>query len=422
VCLRGKGKPFGTIVIITTTTFFVLLLVFPIFLHFSGIAPEGGMYNLADRRMSDEMLAIMAEGRADWREQTRLADLQYIFDNIDENYPFLDLVAEKTPDFALIKKETFELLGEEGRYSVEANFFVEFVNQHFIRHFEGIGNITLTSEAGHLPPWAAYPYFFGHYNNIFYHDRIYIPTRDVNFTVDQFSPNKAFLQVGSFLAKGYNRQGLDPFWHFNADAELEKLLGAYRNLENQGVDHLIIDLRGHVYGFLDYFIPFILAPNVADYHSLNFYVYHKGGDMATATAAAFREYFDTRDTIRADKSFEVIKSVEPAFVTPIFSGQIWLLVDSANFKSYGQMYLQLAQNAGFNLIYVEGETMSTPPRGTPSRVPFSNAVLRYNPLLFIDGDGRSLEGRVVEVDATLEDGKDLLGSLKALIESTPNLP
>ncbi|MCL2354162.1 MAG: hypothetical protein FWC69_05995, partial [Defluviitaleaceae bacterium] len=217
--------------------------------------------------------------------------------------------------------------------------------------------------------------------------------------------------------------GLNPFWYFDVDDEGFRLGFLYHHIETSwGATDFFVDLRGHVYGFSDYFIPFILAPNVADYHSVSFYVYHKGGDMATATAAAFREYFDTRDTTRADKSFEVIKSVEPAFASPIFSGQVWLLVDEANFASYGQMYLQLAQNAGFKLIYVEGETASNPPRGTPSRVPFSNAVLRYNPLFFADGYGRSLEDRVVEVDATLESGEDLLGSLKALIESTPNLP
>ncbi|MDR2168419.1 MAG: hypothetical protein LBE35_11325 [Clostridiales bacterium] len=382
---------------------FVVLVSAPLLINELGIGPEQGIF--APHPVSDELREIMREGRAIHREMNRMGDFAYLLANLSENYPFLEMIERRGIDVRALATDALDELAEVARYGLSPTFFLDFINENFIEHLGRTGGLHVISEAGRLPSWVVQPYFFGHYDWRFTDERFYVPIGDANHSMGFLAENAAYLQVHNFLAKGYTEGAFQPIWNFMHEDEAIAILGFYEGLE---VENLVIDIRGIDAGFAEYFLPLIVEPNIEQYLSVNFYGFHANAPFANnvsenlrnfysfgnlvdaAATAANMPYANPDDFALLSHGFNITLDATPLSDSPAFGGQIWLLVDSYSLSGLNQIFVYLAQQAGFLVIYQENPA-ATGWAASLNRLPQSNLSLRYNPIYFTDTGGRALE-------------------------------
>ena len=365
------------------------------------------MSNISE--LAAESRPLLVAANQEHRERGRLGDFSYLFGQLGDNYPFIEMADRAGADVWTLAVEAFEELEEVARYDVSSNFFLNFINDNFLSGIGNFGNLRLTSEARQLAAWVVQPYFFGFYDWRFYDDRFHVTTAERNFATEILTEDVAYLQIYSFLDKGYYAL-VRPVRHFYFETEQQQLLDFFAEIYD--FEHLIIDIRGRADGFGEYFLPLILQPNLTQEVQARFYAFHMDGDFAHSVSSAFRAwhnlgglqpaaalaqnlpYIQTDDLEQLTHGFPIDISARisarPTAGAPAFGGNIWLLTDTDNFSGPNQMYLQLARQAGFNIIY-ESNPQSVGWATSFVRLPHSGLSLRYNPLYFTDSLGRALE-------------------------------
>jgi hypothetical protein len=352
------------------------------------------------------------------REHARLADFNVLVSQLSRNYPFLELSGQKSGiDYSELVITAFDELTEMARYEIAPGFFTDFLNDRFLSLLSGFGGLRLTADGG-LPPWLVQPYFFGLYDWRFYDDRFDIPVRDDNITTEILDDGILYLRINSFLPKGYESITRNPFWYFCFEANYQELMDIYNNL--YGKTDLIIDIRGIGSGFRDYFVPLILAPHLYEPMSARFYAFHSGGHFSSQISYEYRTWYmlGEAEAQTQDFAFDLPENVILGFPIDImvqptgdamFDGQIWLLTDSDNFSGPNFAYLQMAQDAGFAIVYEENPA-STGWATSSIHLPHSGLSVRFNPLLFTDANGRPFEEVGPVYDKRLEpEQRELLG-------------
>jgi len=268
--------------------------------------------------------------------------------------------------------------------------FAEYINENFLEllHY---GGIVVTVEPN-FEDWLMDPYYFGLRDWRFSDPNIETATRGGNIEADIVGSN-ATLRVHNFLAYGYEDVTRIPFWHFNPEDDRAELTAFFDSLE--GVEDLVIDIRGIKSGFGEYFVPFILEVLITESVNARFYAYHTEGFLATRTSQAFREWYGIGATSESerdgfDRYFAIDLTVEPSGAG--FDGEITLIVDDNNLFGHNLMFVQLAKNAGFNIEHGEAVGRSGMIPDLPfTRLPNSGITLRFNPLFFTHEDGSAFE-------------------------------
>ena len=362
------------------------------------------------------------------REAGRLHDFGYMLYQLSNNYPFFDIASESIGiDLIDLAWEAHDELYEHARYNITSNFFINFLNERYLGRLGGYGNPRITSEARGAASWLREPYFFGYYDWRFTDGQTDVSVRDDNIYSKILAEGIAYLRVNTFLPKGYMPVTHSPFRYFDFDAEKQHLLDFYGSIYD--FDHLIIDIRGIGSGFGDYFLPLILEPNLHAPLNARFYVFHMDGRFANRVSNRFRTWYGFGELVDGARLSQNFTYAMPEHLThgfPIditarslggaaFGGQIWLMTDSNNFSGPNFMYLQMARDAGFVIVYEEnplanGWAMSF------TRLPSSGLSLRYNPLYFTDHMGRPFEKYGVEPHYRLSPGADDFRELLALID------
>jgi len=361
------------------------------------------------------------------REQGRLNDFVVLVNRLAESYPYLELVAtQNSVDHMELAVVVFDELAEVARYETTSGFISNFLTDHYLSVLGSFGGLRLTGEAGGIPRWVTQPYFFGYYDWRFYDDRFDVPVREDNVASEILDDGIVYLRINSFLPKGYEIVSRNPFWYFCVDADTQYLMDVFSNL--YGIDDLIIDIRGIGSGFRDYFVPMILSPLLHEPMTARFYAFHADEGFANSVSDAYRAWYGHSGTV--DKNvvaqgfdYDLPENVALGFpvdiaVQPLgdvnFEGRVWLLTDSDNFSGPNFMYLQMARDAGFAIVYKENpgsigwETSST-------ILPHSGLALRFNPLFFTDAQGRSLEGGGALYDYRLPEADNgLIGMLRLI--------
>ena len=368
-----------------------------------------------------EMRETFSAFASDRREADRLGDFDFVLEQLGQNYPFFEMAQRGGVDISHLSIQSLYELSEQARYTLDHTFLWEFINDSFVSAFHPLGGISLTSELGQLPAWLQLPYFFGQHDWRFDDDRMYVPTRDDNITVEMIDENVMYMRISSFLAKGYDDADRRPFWHYNFAEERRRIGDIVQNANQMGVEYLVIDIRGISVGFGEYFLPLIIEPNITEPISTTVYGFHMDGGFAHWVSAAFREWYGVGDLQSAaylapnlpmanEEDFanlthgfrmEIEADPWPTHSDMFFDGTIWILTDAHNYVSKNLAYLELARQAGFNIVFWFDEYSEYVPTrnnawGTeinaPQRLPNSrNLVLRYNPLYFTDADGRAFE-------------------------------
>jgi len=352
-----------------------------------------------------EIREIQGNLRAYWQDVARANDFAWMMWLMEANFPFYGLAERQGVDITELAVQGYAILTDPERAEDTPLTLMAFVNTFFLPHFDGLGQLRLTAPQATLTPWIVEPYYMGHFDQRFNNPNLDIPTKESNFATRFLSDNVAHIIIDSFLQKGYEQPGNAPFWHYQIATERLLLNSFFRNLD---ADHLIIDIRGYAEGFAEYFLPFLLEMNISETVSADFFAFHKDGDFAMATSIAFRDFHGFGDLYPAGRleanmsrripqdfaqlayGFIMPMAANPATTTPSFGGKIWLLTDSCNFSGPNQMYLSLAQMAGFTILYAENP--NSPGWPAPYTIlPNSRLLLRHNVFYFTDIYGHSLE-------------------------------
>jgi len=370
------------------------------------------------------------------RERGRVNDFVTMVNHMLEEYPFLGVAADASgEDFVDLAMGVYLLLREEARYLLSSAAFIEFVEVHFLSRLRGYGTPRLTREGQELADFILEPYFFGYYDFRFYDDRFAVPVRGGNVASYMLGDGIAYVRVNRFLPKGYELVTRNPFWYFDFDQDRQYLMDFYQNL--YGIDDLIIDIRGIGSGFGDYFLPLILEPHMRQPMRGQFYAFHADTFFTARVSRAYREWYghdggtSSASALAQDFVYALPENVTRGFPIVIdaqppgdaaFDGQVWLLTDSENFSGPNFMYLQMARDAGFMIIYQQNPyatgwaTSSPRVRGRPHTLSYGVISLRFNPLYFTDAQGRSLEVAGAFYDYPLADVTGEMGAVLADID------
>jgi len=326
--------------------------------------------------------------------------------------------------------EVFDELVEVARYQISPRFLAEFLYENYLSLLGGFGGTHITSDSRReIINWRVEPYFFGYYDWRFTNDRLSLETLDENFTTQTLAPGVAYMAVNSFLAKGYEPVTWMPFWHYDFDAEVQRVLAFYRSIAEY--EHLVIDIRGIGSGFSEYFLPMILEPNIQAHMSASFYAFHADAPFANRVSRYFRAWYGIDATQPAatafpatfgnatyfehlQHGFPVYFEATPTSDTDSFSGQVWLLADSGSFSGANNMYLQMALDARFNIIYEENP-QAVGWGVSYVHLPHSGLSLRYNPLFFTDSYGRPLEMYGAQPTHQLNDTGNAMSEILSII-------
>ena len=383
-----------------------------------------------------EIRGMAMEFAQDRREQGRNDDFYYMINNLIENYPFLEMADRRGVSISALGDEHADNLAELARYALDYDFLLRFIYDNFISPFDSLGGISIDGVPHDFAPWLSAPYYFGLHDWRFnYGDRFYVPIREDNLTTEIIADGVAHMSIGTFLPKGYRQVDRRPFWHYNFEEEKQRLMDFYAQVED--FENLIIDIRGIGSGFGGYFLPLIIEPNINTNHNLNFFGFHTNGDFAMQISEAYRSWYNLGDLQPADSlaaplphanradfahlihGFTIELNAQPSLPQAAFDGNIWLLTDSANFSGPNHMYLELAREAGFTIVYETAEDAEGWATGF-TRLPYSGLAVSYNPIYFTDATGRAFEEFRMTPDHIVPPGIDSLETVMGLISQNTN--
>jgi len=340
-------------------------------------------------------------------QQGMINDFYTIVNAMDAHYPFIEMVGEHVgKDFHDFAATVYEELLDLARGDFSPNMFLHFIDRNFISLLGGFGGIRVVSEPFSTIDWMVQPYFYGIHDWQFYDDRFDIEARNDNTVTDTLAEGIAYLRVNHFLPKGYEPITRNPYLRFDYDTERQRLLDFYDGLNDY--EHLVIDIRGVRAGFGDYFLPLIMEPLIHTPITERFYAFYLSGWFARRVGEAFQTWYGFGEPTeiseltrsfsygipeRLEVGFSINITAQPREDT-VFGGQVWLLVDSDNVSGANLMYLRMAKEAGFMIVYEENPAATG---WATSFIPLPNTgtSLRFNPLYFTNHEGRFLEGDTI---------------------------
>ena len=405
----SKGKSIRHIHRLCLVGALLIFTVGPIYLNLSN--PDVSIFASPSAGALHNLNAIAAEYM---REVGRVIDFRYLGNHARANYPFIEMLKQSGIDFEGSWRLAYDALQEVSRYGYGNATFVNFIDSYFLDVVGNRGSLRIVQQAAHLPNWIVKPYFFGLYDWRFNDGgSTTVDVRDDNLTFGTLTDGVAYMRVNTFVSKAYEQISRRPYWSFDFDTEKKHITNFFQSL--YGYEHLVIDIRSINSGFRNYFLPLIVAPNIEGSYTVPFYAFHTDGEFALSVSEAFRTWHGictllpkeelTASWQNTGKLTGLVYGFRDNITvqgsgTSTFTGTIWILADSTNMSGNNQLYLMLAQNAGFRIIY-EPNPDCIGWVTSFTRLPYSGLALKYNPLLFTDSQGRSLEMPVFYPDVII---------------------
>lgn len=245
----------------------------------------------------------------------------------------------------------------------------------------------------------------------------------------------AYLAVDSFLNE-------DP-------KDTEMIREFFIEAEKEGIGHVIIDVRGNLGGYNDYWMRNIVAPNASEVyeiqniglynetpynaHYLNYYAastyeqdiaeLKKEGDLPDIMIRwnrRERELPELPELAEGDVedlelAFQETLRIAPTEEQPLFSGKFWVLVDERSYSA-SEYFVSFAKRTGFATSVGkesggDGSCVVT----IYNQLPESGLVIRYNVLYGLNYDGSCSEDQATSPDHVIEDWEDALDVTVGLI-------
>lgn len=351
-----------------------------------------------------------------------LADYDYLWETLEENYPFFGVAERKYGlDIQQLKQEYRQQLEGMGK---EIDF-LEFYQlmERCIGEFKGMGHIRIISSGylqaflvtGQAQPNAVFDWIM---QNVISEEvkqryqfleeaeseRAYQPDSQNQLTFDRFPNGIAYLKIGSFAGQyiEQDRESILKFFRENADAP-----------------YLLIDIRGNGGGSSRYWSYNLVGPNLEEEKFAPYLYLTPYGERAQdfmkidiLQRSALNENLDELKKFPSFNQQDLAPGwywgedsgyyAAPQFEEKVFPGKVFLLVDSET-ASAADAFAYFCKKTGFATVIGMENAKGTGPGGNHvmDRLPHSNLVFQYRPVLALDMDGSAIEEFGIEPDVLL---------------------
>lgn len=347
-------------------------------------------------------------------KEKALEDYDFLWETLEARYPYFGVVERKLEiDVEEVKNKYRKQL--EARNQMEIEYFNRIISQaidemNYIGHLavfdannfftikdaldlepEAIDGNALMSQVKALEDEKALE-SYGYMRNEF-PLRIFkkILSENANSRISTSSPdeNIAFLEIFQPSVK-------------NQEKDLQYLLNYYKELEEQGVEHLIIRCHSSNDSGDSYWVNNIVAPNIDEVKTYKTRFFIKEDDWVKNYYESFGDdiieqidyekfpNLNVKDSQEFAGYIEHEISIKPLFDKKAFSGQIYLLTDSTTFSSV-EAFAQFAKGTGFATLVGDVTGGDGHNGGTPmmTNLPNSGLVFFYRMGYGVNEDGSS---------------------------------
>lgn len=395
-------------------------------------------------------------------EERAVRDYEAFWEILEESYPMLDMLRRKGADPEALKAAYRSLLpvgasGEEYR-SFYDGLITELCGPEVIGHLSALyqGFNLLDSDfqyyAYALEKWPDDPWV--EMMGTLFADPHVIGFYDLRVKPRESDEEPPRIKMEGNVEFGYHPQSDYAYLHIdsflNEDPEdSETIRGFFEECEREKIGHIIVDVRGNLGGYNDYWMRNIVAPNIKEVLEIqNIGLYNE-----TPQNAPFLHYYASStyeedlaemkkegelpdvmirwnlrerelpelpelvedDVKQLKKAFQETLRVAPTEETPLFSGKFWILVDEKSYSA-SEYLVSFAKRTGFATVVGresggDGSCVVT----IYNQLPESGLVLRYNVLYGLNSDGSCSEDRATRPDYETAEGQDALDLTVALI-------
>ncbi|MCI8933497.1 MAG: hypothetical protein HFE80_03165 [Clostridiaceae bacterium] len=381
-----------------------------------------------------------------------LEDYDYLWETLEENYPFFGVAERKYGlDVQQLKQEYRQQLEGMGK---EIDF-LEFYQlmEECIGQFRNLGHIFL------------YP------SNLYFEDKkeIVHVMQAMNQTSNPLLENRVDIYTNPEVQQRYeflqqhsgeeSNRTLEHSGEMSSNLILERkndkilymkiksFAGEYLGEESQkeiaeflqqnaDTPYLVIDVCGNPGGYTNYWSDYIVAPNISEsICALYFCVTPYGENSEKWLKIDERDQSQLKNQL--DELYQLPKiniddlkniryydkdkyCISPNRHERLYKGQIFLLIDSGT-CSAADSFAYFCKQTGFATVLGQENTHGSGPGGNfaMDRLPHSNLLFRYRPVLALDMDGAALEEFGVAPDVLLpsraKNSNDKISALAACL-------
>lgn len=350
-----------------------------------------------------------------------LEDYDYLWDTLEENYPFFGVAERKYGlDVQQMKQEYRQQL--EGMEK-EIDFLKFYrLMERCIGEFKGMGHIGIISseylqafliadqaQPGAVPDWRTQNVLSEEVKERYQFlkeaepEKASQPASQNYLAFDRFPNGIAYLRIGSFAGEyiEQDHESILKFFQENADAP-----------------YLLIDICGNGGGNSTYWSYNLVAPNLEAEKFAPYLYITPYGERAQdfmkvdiLQRSALNDSLDELQELPSLNQQDLVPGwywgedsyyVGPEFEEKVFPGKIFLLVDSGT-ASAADAFAYFCKKTGFATVIGMENACGSGPGGNfvMDRLPHSNLLFCYRPVLALDMDGAAIEEFGIEPDVLL---------------------
>lgn len=357
-----------------------------------------------------------------------LEDYDYLWETLEENYPFFGVAERKYElDIQQLKQEYREQLESMGR---EIDF-LEFYHlmEDCVGWFNGLGHLIIYSPQSYQYHMAGKEYIsqyaLGNWQleNYLEDSKVqeryeFLESKEPSFWSEQPQSERLILNR---LQDDIAYMAINHFDGQYIQQDREKILNFFR--ENADVPYLIIDIQDNGGGSSEYWSENIVTPNITKQKvSPQLFITPYGEksqkQLNLSLEAGGKSEEDFHAQLETLKKFPKIQLgallpgwrwiedegyvVSPQADEAIYKGKIFLLANSKT-GSAADGFAYFCKETGFATILGRENTRGDGPGGdfVMDKMPHSNLLFRYRPVLALDMEGAALEEFGVAPDVLL---------------------
>lgn len=315
-----------------------------------------------------------------------LEDYNYVWDNLESNYPFFPLIKEETDvDYRVIRQKYFDIISGYNENISIKKFYMD-LNEclmEFLVEGRDVGHLVLVS-----------PDYF----DMLYHAKKEMPEilnlDIIKSNIDTYKQLKKPFSFRTRLGSNSQRENLSyenpddstvimtikSFYSQFEKSDGEKILEI---LKDNNLKSLILDMRYNNGGSDFYWMENIVAPNIDEpLYGTGEKAYFMNGDIAKINIQKFKDWgfkVEEVDDIIYEQKFKYLveKStsyyVEPKLEEKLFKGDIYVLT-SKNNSSAVDSFAQFCKDTGFAKLVGE-QTRGNSPFINPNYLNLKNSSL-----------------------------------------------
>ena len=384
-----------------------------------------------------ELPAFQEENSAAALSDEFVEDYQYVWTMLEENFPLMGVLERTCGDLEEFKNNWQEKVEQCDKYSEFYDTMAE-----FSASMKNVGHLYFISK-------EKFPYFRDTYHSALPEQFPLAPEFLKIF--DDEEVLKTYHQVGAVppepsrqpsseyaepISVEYPAEGtmLIHIPDFKYDqSNNEALLAAYTEAEQKGVQNLILDLTENGGGNEQVWIEYIVQPNISEpvsyskYNLLPLTEYNRSfwepagmlEDIKPIDELPEFPNLSQEDIRLCDYFVERTKTLPPSQDFPLFSGEIYVLIDSTVFSA-SEGFAYFCKETGFATLVGETTGGDGVSFGDPLyfELPNTHYVFRYTASYGLNSDGSCNAEKGTEPDVPCEGGETPLDACMRIIRES----